>query len=329
MDRSFIYSFPFLIYLSKIEKPKTKTFRLKDKLIRVYTPFLGREYGITNAALFNPETIPFNTVSRKRKNLKFLKQKRSINHNDETVEISNCIRIDIINFSKNENQAEFIENLSSTLFSHIRNECNQWGIGSHEYAGDYYVGHFETNEKGDQKSEIVYRIPVHLQKRGLALTENIWEKVINKLAFSEEPDIVKSLVLDAYSFMVSSNYSRMVLSLAWALEIYRDQIIEYIWNKTRSSETFRLGKVLDGNNLTKHLDYQMKQFCGESFKEVKPQEFEEVCNLWNTRNHVAHGKNAFYFREQSRVNLSKENSLKIYDATQSCIKWLFSLKFKE
>lgn len=143
---------------------------------------------------------------------------------------------------------------------------------------------------------------------------------------SAEPDIVKGLLLDAYNFLVNTDYSRMILSLSWALEIYRDQILEVLWGKLNKKGAFKSGKVLSGNNLTHHLDIDLKKFCGESFKETHAKEYNDICNIWNSRNNVAHGKSAFFYTNGKMTYLSNENSLVLFESAQVCMNWLFNLK---
>ncbi|HEX8546520.1 MAG TPA: hypothetical protein VF691_06120 [Cytophagaceae bacterium] len=327
MDRSYIYGFPFLIYLGKFDMPKTKTFKYQNKTIRLYPPFLGKQYQQSNASQFDPATIPFNSVSKKINNIRFLKNQVDT-FNQEIVNVSNCLRVDVLNIGKNEDQHKLVETLISQILSHIRTECNQWEIGSKEFFGGFYIGHFESNERGDQNSEIIYCLPFHTHPRGDILTEAIWSNIVQKIQLNEEPNIVKTLILDSYNFLVNKYYPRMVLSLTWAIEIYRDQIIEIIWTNMGKTEGFKRGKILTGNNLTDHIDFNLKNLCGESFKETNENDFKVISNLWQIRNNVAHGKSPFYFENKDKIEVSEGNAIIFYESTQACINWLFSLSRK-
>lgn len=324
MKTSFIYGFPFLIYLSKVDRPRVKTFEISNVRVRIYPPFLGKDHEINNMNSFDPDKI-ISFSTKKFKNIKFNKHPLISVYRNELVEISNCLRIDIDTNSRSFNQNEFLSSLVSKLLNHIRNDCDQFEIGSKEFYGDFNIGSFETNKNGDQLSVIIYKTSFHTYNLGKVLNENAWNQIIRKLKEDEEPDIVKTLLLDSYNYLVNQDYSRMILGLSWALEILRDQTLEKIWIILGKEGKFKIGKILTGNNLTDHLDYDFKKICGESFKENLPNDYKTIVNLWSARNNVAHGKKSFYFEDGQKIPIDKINAMIIFEATQKCINWLTKL----
>jgi hypothetical protein len=158
----------------------------------------------------------------------------------------------------------------------------------------------------------------------LPVSDLIWQSALQATAHGLKPNLHEVLIQDAHYHAATGEYRRLVLDAANACENLKERVFETLWVNTNQG-AYRRGKVLSGYDLPKHLDMDIKQLCGRSFKQEVPTAYVEVKRLWDARGNVAHGEDAFYREDNRRIDVSEQNANDLVKGAAACLEWLAAL----
>lgn len=205
--------------------------------------------------------------------------------------------------------------LLNRLLLQLRVLTRQWWIGLEYPTGsEYYLRHiFSTSRsgrlRGSPESYHAFTTP-----RGdeLPVDNEIWRKAIDNVQQNKFIADYQALLLDARYHNAKNEMRRAIIDLAvaceQACEVTFIRIIEQ-----QQKPGFRRGKYYSGNDLTKHLNQDLKKICGCALSEHKPELNQHIARLWQLRGDLAHGR---------PQNISKEEVSILITATEGCVGWL-------
>lgn len=152
----------------------------------------------------------------------------------------------------------------------------------------------------------------------------VWQKALTLTEKGTDPPLMDQLLLDAEYFVSSGDLRRFILDASAACEIAKDIAVERVWSH-HNTAPFRRGKALNGYDLGKHLDTQLRNICGRSLRDEDPNLFRDIEFLWDARGNVAHGERAFYRDAGIIVEVNDVKGLDLLVAAERCVHWLNSL----
>lgn len=154
----------------------------------------------------------------------------------------------------------------------------------------------------------------------LPIDKHLWTGVIEDFRRGLEPPIYDILLLDARYFASTGESRQSVLDSASAIEQARDITIEDLWPLHGDQRKFHRDKVLKGDKLYNHLDRDLNNYIGRSYKSEHPSQFEKIKTLWIARHNIAHGGSGKYRRGGRTVQIDDKGALEFAQAAEDCVR---------
>lgn len=248
---SFLFSFPFWVFVNLKDPPKIVELKKPGSLIRVYPPFRSGPANFLPMPSINPNEIPFlpGIEVSSPKNHKFLtpasfpnldkKKGLKICWDEEFEEgIQNfpmdSIRIDIIKKEDDLDSSNIIRKWMRQLLDNLRFFSLQWWIGrSTDGIQGLLRNTFPCNEKGVPLENPVGFVSAYAPEKDIIpIGKDLWDAAIRMLETESVPKNHLLILQDAQYFSSMGDYKRAILDLAICCEESKDLAFERIWKKT-------------------------------------------------------------------------------------------------
>jgi len=235
---------------------------------------------------------------------------------------------------------ELASHLGSQLMQLLRWHSRQWWIGrAVDVFGSFIQQRFLVTSSGAALERPgPYSRFVSVSGGEQAIDLPVWSDAIRDFQEAREIPTEQLLLLDARYSAADVNRSgdlrRAILDAATACEVARDVAITRLWPTRRSSTRVRLGEVLPGSNLPKHLSDVMESFAGRNYAAEHPGDFMLVETLWEARGKIAHGREASRLNEEpgpsagakpAEADTQAQRVRELIAAADRCIAWLGGL----
>ena len=336
---SFVYTFPFWLYVSVSANLETKELSMSQTPLRIYSPFRSGPANFIPMPYVNPRSIPF--LPNARPNFAPDFQPISLaaipTFNIGLVLTGgdtwgdtppdpfpmDSLRIDV---GETRDGDVIGERALKMLLRILRVRTQQWWIGHsvHGLAG-YLRNVFPILERGEPT-----QLPVG-RARGrtvngdeLPIEAALWEVSLRDLEQGVTPPFHRELLLDGRYFGSVGEYRRAVVDLAMACEQAKDIAFERLWTASAPGVPFHRGRLMSGYDLLEHLDRDLRRF-GRSFRVEHPDKFDALSELWDARGNCVHQGEAV-FRRNGELVAVDENVFKGFGSVAThCVQWLESL----
>jgi hypothetical protein len=325
---SYLYTFPFWVYLDPASPPEILSSHLRDYSFRLYPPFRSGPANFTTMPEVAPLNIPF--VSGQRPDigpdLKIPSQvlipdlvrreggRRAAmlvtgsewNKLTETPP-ADSLRVDVW---RAPNTQQIADRLVQRLISLLRWRSRQWWVGR---SIDAWLGYrrctFPISEDGSPLSGPEPHAQLNVIGSNILtvigderpVDRAIWESVSNDLASSNDSPSHIIYLLDARYFTFRGDLRRGILDMVVACEQARDLAFERLRRKVR------------GTDLLSHITDELKRVGGRSYEEEHPSDYQWVRKLWITRGNIAHGR---------PTALDDLTAFQFLRAAEQCVQWL-------
>lgn len=345
---TFLYSFPFWIFLDKRNPPVLEMTQFEGVKIRIYPPFRSGEPNWIPMPLISKSNTPF-LKGREPKKMnrqgyfmtmsampqlkidglqdtgQFLVWGDSCKSIDPNNFPMDSLRIDILDITKQELEKN-IQKFVKKLLNHVRIRSNQWWINrSIDPLLGWKRNTFLIDSYGTPKEPPIALANGHTPS-GIErpITAQTWSKSIKSAAEAENPEIHSELYLDAHYYFASGDFRRMVIDLATGIENLKDITFERLWSDKNIGK-YRKGKVLKGYDIADHLDRDLKRLINRSLKDEDINTFYWLEIIWDARGNVAHGAEPYYRCGGEVIYVESENSKSMLQSARKIIKWLKDL----
>jgi hypothetical protein len=340
--RCYLFSFPFWIFVDTASEPSVEEISRDGLVLRIYPPFRSGPANFTSMPHLDPHQIPFLPGKKPCKPVDIppiaaIPQLASGNQTEPSLLLTwginwgkrprifpmDSLRLDV--FGACENLEAVIEHLLQLL----RWRSRQWWIGRSiaTLGGGFLRGELPVLSDGS-----LAELQGHGHTQGrtvngdeLPIDKHLWTSVIEDFRSGIEPPIYDILLLDAQYFASTRESRLSVLDAASACEQARDTTIERLWPSHGGQRKFHRDKVLKGDKLYNHLDRDLNNYIGRSYRSEHPSHFEKIKTLWIARHNVAHGGSGKYRQGGRTVQIDDKGALEFALAAEDCVRWLESL----
>jgi hypothetical protein len=241
-----------------------------------------------------------------------------------------CFRLDVIGL--NEDDAEKV---ATRWFEHfmdlLRWRSRQWWIRrSNLGISRPRMFSFAIKANGDI-------VPTNTQYSGVTtvrtligserrVVSTIWTQAIEDMRNGNEPPFHEVLLLDAHYFHALGDLRQAVLLSDLACENLKEIIFKRLWCRQNPGKLYdeeRRNKLLRNWDLPRHIDLKFKDHFRLSYKDLFPDHWQHINNLWTTRNNVAHGgPNQF---GDPPIEVTPEICREFLRSAEHCVGWLNGL----
>lgn len=340
-----IYTFPFWMLIDDDRQPALRLINWKDHNIRIYPPFrtaplnrlpMPHADGLKIPFLRNrapSKGIPFRFVplasipvigTREEHNQKMRLLFEDVWDGKPGKGFPmDSIRIDILG-DADDHELELIgRNFISNFLDHLRISSRQWWITrSIDPLVGWQRASFSIDKYGcNTAAPYSYGKGRTLSNFEKPICRNIWDKSVQELQAKGPAPLYWLLYMDAKHLQAMDDFRGMVYEAASACELIKEMAFENWW-KVQKGTPYRRGQLLTKSNLSNHLDKNFKNCFGSSLKEEKERTFEDIDKLWKARGQVAHGKHAFYYDKNQRVDIDITKARELMDSAYGCLKWV-------
>ena len=338
---SFLFSFPFHIFVDNTTPLTIKEITVDDSLVRIYPPFRSGKANFIPMPEINVQKIPFvkGVVHRidsnfKIPNLVVVPQIESGKHSllptdrpDEQFKSAfmpmDSLRIDVIAQPASKARNVCFKSVSN-LIQIIRVNTNQWRMEQMSDAGLLRATFNILKDGKPLEKPWGEGKGTTFGEKELSLNEVIWQQSITELENGLIPVPYKLIILDAKYLSLLGDIRRSVLDATIACEQARDVQFERLFQSQNAGKPFRISKFLSNHSLPTHLSNDLLKLSNgkHSYEQAEPERFEKIEDLWNVRENIAHRRPNQFYRDGIQYEINSEN-LKIYiEAVEHCIDWL-------
>ena len=348
---SFLYTYPFWIFVKSKSLPQAKDIVFKGISVRIYPPFRSGPAKFIPMPYVDMSRIPFlvGTKVHTRKNLvvpygTFVPQLgRDAKGEGRGILVGSpdwkdlaavedfpkdSLRIDVFDVSDQVAVKAISDKAATHLLQMLRWRSKQWWIGrSVDALLSFIRNHFPVS----QDSAFLDRISGLVQFRyAIAGDEQpiddlLWQACIESLGKGIEAPIYDLILLDSRYFANIGDVRRSVLDSAMGCEQAKNLTFERLW-VTHKGKKFKMRHVFKGNvNLPDHLSAVMEVHFSRSYKKENPTDFYMIENLWLARGNIAHGGREEYWRDGKKIVIGVDHALEFAQAAQHCVQWLSTL----
>lgn len=284
---AYIFTFPFDIHMSElVNEHRFAVF--ENTQVTIYPPFRSDDLTGLEVEQIHPGRIPFRKGTNPPDSDRKFQDRLTLNHTwEEEVLIADSMRLDITP----QRDAAFASKVINKLVTLIRWWTQQWWITlDRRYIKDILHNAFEINEKGERISSI-YSYGSIYGRLGVEriLNQGIFGQVCDALSADMSSPLYVETLFDSIYFQSIGDLRRSIIEASITCESVRDHLLSNLLEKKRiSNSVYR--KMTKDTDILKHFDTGFKELMGQSFKSIRPEEFDKIKKLSIARNHVAHGK---------------------------------------
>ena len=296
---SFIYTFPFWLIVDSRRPPVTSCIEREGRRFRFYPPFRSAPANWLPMPLVDLATLPF-LEGQKPRDLRqdgYLMSLASVPKlgipgvQDFGITLDwgpdrgepmltppmDSLRVDVIPLADATPPGSNIESVLRSFLSNLRVSSGQWWITrSIDPLVGWQRNFFKCDEYGKPAEDPIAsgaaRSPSGHER---PISELLWNQALAATARGDDPELHDVLMADAYFHAVTSEHRQLVLDAAAACESLKERVIEKLWLQAHGG-IYRRGKVLRGYDLPRHLDKDLHQICGRSFRVEYLKEFRGI-----------------------------------------------------
>lgn len=337
---AYLFSFPFPIYINTEARFFPIELKVKTETIRIYPFFRSGPANFGSSPAIDSAQIPlssdnYNPIKPSTPNyLPLLKVVPLLVGDPAGSAIAtlspvwgktphffpmDSMRIDIL--GSHLKPKNFASNLIHHFLRYIRVLTRQWWIGlEYPNGNDYYLQQIIPISRSGIFKGVPEQYKLFITPRGdeLPLDETIWNKVIFNIRCNILIADYEDLLLDARYHFAKNEMRRVIIDLAVACEQACETTFIRIIEKKEQKKigVFKRGRYYSGNDLTKHLNKDLKKLSGFSLDADMPKLSNQISELWSLRGDLAHGRHQ---------DLPKEKVSLLIEAAEECVRWLENL----
>lgn len=351
---SYLFTFPFWIYVDTTSPPDIVEITLDGGLLRFYPPFRSAPANFMPMPRVDPRRIPFAPGTNLNISPDFEMPLAAavpdlLQNSNEKPSFTaiwgtewpdppvlfpmDSLRIDALDLPGGQPSAHPSQSLT-TFLQLLRYRTRQWWIGrSVDPLLGYLRNTFSVSVEG-----LPLEVPAGLGQirtvsgDELAVNGAIWQAALGDLANAKQVPIFQVLLLDARFFVSTHDIRRAILDSAICCENVLDVTLERLWPVRRwpapgTSRAYSYSRAMGGEtNLGVNLATGMDRYIGRSFQREYPNDHEVIENLWSARGSVAHGGAPEYRRNGQLFQAGEHEAKEFVQTAERCVSWLESIE---
>jgi hypothetical protein len=352
MSMAFIFALNSWIYTSPTSPPQAKDVQEGDYSYRIYQPTSNDPLlALTANTLAQTATIPFSTVHGSssqtlqvarptivyplipfppnfgKMQLVFPAPDGAFSPSPDVYLPSNLLRIDVYG-GDDESLPSKAQSIKAELMRVIRWRTQQWWVtrDSASLSKPGSLG-YKIDALGEQISAIP-RLGMSMGARTFSGNEKfldaaLWEQSVADAFSHVETPAHWTQLLDAQYFLAIDDLAQAGLLAASGCDILKERVFEAVWQRRHPRRTYsktQRNRMISGWQMPEHIDTGLATLLGRSYKTEHPQEWDGVSQLWELRNHVAHGDVPSFGSPPSIATDS--DIVRFVNAARHLLKWL-------
>lgn len=254
----------------------------------------------------------------------------TITPTSETFLPSNLLRIDI--YGHGQDALPKASSLKTNLMRIVRWHTGQWWITRRTNPSISTALAYNINERGETVLiEGQGRAGAGVGVRTLEgyekfLDNATWEQSIKDVFADVEPPAHWMQMLDAIYFLTAGDVAQSCLSAASGCDILKERTFEDLWQARHPGQRYssrRRWQLINGWQMPEHIDTGLNTFIGRSYRTEHRQNWDNIKQLWEVRNSVAHG-NAPTFGNPPATPIDTDLS-RFISSGRHLLRWLETL----
>jgi len=150
-----------------------------------------------------------------------------------------------------------------------------------------------------------------------------WAQIISSLSEGQEPNLPRSLLVDAEESLRTERLREAILHLAVSCEVAAN---DHLRRTGRLSDPFvKQIRKEKSSFAVKYLDKIPAKLAGKSLRYDNPKAFELIEKLYRVRNNVMHEGRCYYKESGFEIRVDDELATAFLRATETALEWLAQL----
>jgi len=149
-----------------------------------------------------------------------------------------------------------------------------------------------------------------------------WTQIIGGLMEGQEPNLPRSLLVDAEESLRTERLREAILHLAVSCEVATNDYLRKTGRLNLSIKQIRKEK---SSFAVKYLDKIPAKLAGRSLRHDNPKAFDLIEKLYRTRNNIVHEGRCYYKESGLDIRVDDELAAEFLRATETALEWLAQL----